>query len=138
GHLSRTELDLLDEALSDAPPHILIFLHHQPVPVGSEWLDNIGLDNPQELLSRTQHNPAVKGIVWGHVHQPWEGRLGHMQLLATPSTCIQFAPGQDEFGLDTLPPGWRMLTLGKNGELYSRTHHISHMPKGLIADSAGY
>jgi len=138
GHLSPAELELLDEALANAPPHVLIFLHHQPVPVGNQWLDKIGLDNASELFSRIKDNPAVKGIVWGHVHQPWEGQLGHIQLLATPSTCIQFAPGQDEFGLDSQPPGWRMLTLGKTGDLHSQVHHISRMPKGLIADSGGY
>jgi len=138
GHLSRSELDMLDSALENAPPHILVFLHHQPVPVGSGWLDNIGLDNSRELFSRIKDNLAVKGVVWGHVHQSWEGRLGHLQLLATPSTCIQFSPRQNEFGLGTLPPGWRMLTLGKNGELRSEVHHIPHMPKGLIADSVGY
>jgi Icc protein len=138
GHLSENELELLDDALSNAPPHILIFVHHQPVPVGSEWLDKIGLDNGKELLSRISNNTAVKGVVWGHVHQPWEGKLGHLSLLATPSTCIQFAPQQDAFSLDTQPPGWRMLTLGAQGELRSEVHHISQMPKGLIADSGGY
>ena len=138
GHLSWAELALLDQALMDPPPHVLIFLHHQPVPVGSEWLDNIGLTNARDLLDRVQNNPAVKGIVWGHVHQPWEGGLKHIKLLATPSTCIQFAQGQDGFGLDNLPPGWRSLTLGKDGALSTHCHHLSHMPAGLIADSAGY
>ncbi|WP_456404928.1 3',5'-cyclic-AMP phosphodiesterase [Thiolapillus sp.] len=138
GHLSRNELDLLDDALQNAPPNILVCLHHQPVPIGSEWLDNIGLDNGQELLSRIQGNRAVKGIVWGHVHQAWEGELDHMKLIATPSTCIQFSPQMAEFSVNALPPGWRTLTLKANGELLSTVDHLAQMPKGLIADSAGY
>lgn len=138
GHLRLDELNLLDDALKDTPPHVLIFLHHQPVPIDSKWLDNIGLDNGQELFSRIKDNPAVKGIVWGHVHQAWEGKLGHLKLIATPSTCIQFSPQLDDFSVDALPPGWRSLTLKANGELHSTAHHLAQMPKGLIADSGGY
>ncbi len=139
GHLSGHELAVLDHALQDdAPPHLLIFLHHQPVPIGSRWLDNIGLDNGEALLSRVRDDSRVKGICWGHVHQSWEGRLGHLKLLATPSTCIQFSPGKPDFGVDTAPPGWRDITLGADGELLSQVHHLPRMPRGLIADSAGY
>ncbi|WP_457675064.1 3',5'-cyclic-AMP phosphodiesterase [Thiolapillus sp.] len=138
GHLSDHELATLDHALDGNPEHLLIFLHHQPVPIGSRWLDNIGLDNGKELLSRIQDDSRVKGICWGHVHQSWEGRLGHLKLMATPSTCIQFTPGQPGFGVDTAPPGWRDISLGADGSLSSTTHHLQHMPRGLIADSAGY
>ncbi|WP_456373694.1 3',5'-cyclic-AMP phosphodiesterase [Thiolapillus sp.] len=138
GHLSQHELDILDRALEDTNSHILLFLHHQPVPIGSRWLDNIGLDNGDALLSRVRDDLRVKGICWGHVHQSWEGQLGHIRLMATPSTCIQFAPGQPGFGLDTAPPGWRDIILGASGEITSKTHHLTKMPQGLIADSAGY
>lgn len=138
GHLSRHELAVLDRALRDAPPYLLIFLHHQPVPIGSRWLDNIGLDNGEELLSKVRDDFRVRGICWGHVHQAWEGRLAHLKLLATPSTCIQFTPGRPEFGVDAAPPGWRDITLGAGGELLSQAHHLPHMPRGLIADSTGY
>jgi len=138
GHLSSNELELLENALMDSPANILIFLHHQPVPIGSKWLDNIGLDNGQELFSRIKGNTAVKGILWGHVHQSWQGQFGHIQLLATPSTCIQFSPKEDEFSLTAEPPGWRMLHLGGQGELRSEIHYLQDMPEGLIADSAGY
>jgi Icc protein len=138
GHLSQHELEVLDHALQDTSSHILVFLHHQPVPIGSRWLDNIGLDNGEALLSRVQDDPRVRGICWGHVHQSWEGRLGHLKLMATPSTCIQFAPGRPGFGLDTAPPGWRDIFLGAKGEITSKTRHLQQMPQGLIADSAGY
>ncbi|BAO45289.1 3',5'-cyclic-AMP phosphodiesterase [Thiolapillus brandeum] len=138
GHLSQHELEILDHALQDAPSNVLVFLHHQPIPIGSRWLDKIGLDNGEALLSRVQDDPRVKGICWGHVHQSWEGRLGHLKLMATPSTCIQFSPGQPGFGLDTAPPGWRDIILSANGRIRSEIHHLRHMPQGLIADSAGY
>jgi Icc protein len=138
GHLSARELELLDRALENPPPNLLVILHHQPTPVSSQWLDNIGLDNGRQLLSRLAKEKAVKAVVWGHIHQTWEGKAGHIQLLATPSTCIQFAPKNDQFGLDRQAPGWRWLTLGKNGNLSSEVKHLMHMPAGLDMDSAGY
>lgn len=138
GHLLPEEFEHLDTALENTPANVLVVLHHQPTPIASQWLDNIGLDNGQQLLSRLQHLPAVKGIVWGHIHQSWEGTLGHIQLLATPSTCIQFLPRHDDFSLDKQAPGWRWLTLGKNGALSSQVEHLAQIPKELDMDSVGY
>ncbi len=138
GHLSRHELDVLDRALQDAPANVLVFLHHQPVPIGSLWLDEIGLDNSEALLSRVQNDRRVKGICWGHVHQSWESRLGHLKLMSTPSTCIQFAPGQPGFRLDSAPPGWRDIILGATGEIKTKIQHLAQSPRGLTPDSAGY
>ena len=38
-----------------------------------------------------------KGSALGHIHQPWDERREGVRLLATPSTCIQFAPNSEDF-----------------------------------------
>jgi len=114
--LAAVEADLT--ARGDAPA--LICLHHHPVPMGSRWLDGIGLAEADGLLQLADRHTQVRGIVWGHVHQDLDRRRNHYRLLATPSTCRQFMPGRDEFAVDDRPPAWRWLELGADGSLDSR------------------
>jgi len=114
--LAAVEADLT--AHGDQPA--LICLHHQPVPVGSRWLDGIGLAEPDALLQLADRHTQVRGIVWGHVHQEFDARRGHYRLLATPSTCRQFMPRRDAFAVDDRPPAWRWLELDADGRLDTR------------------
>lgn len=114
--LAAVEADLT--AYEDRPA--LLCLHHQPVPVGSRWLDGIGLAEPEALLALADRNTRVRGIVWGHVHQAFEAGRNHYRLLATPSTCRQFMPNREEFAVDDRPPAWRWLELGADGRLDTR------------------
>ncbi len=120
GHLPAKELDFLDQCLRSYPErYALVCLHHQPVPVGNRWMDEIGLDNPDRFFAILDRYPRAKGVLWGHVHQHFEQERIGVRLLATPSTCIQFKPGTAEFTLDTTLPGYRWLELAPTG--YIRT-----------------
>jgi Icc protein len=139
GNLNEAQLIELATTLANQPAlHTLICLHHQPVPVGSQWIDSIGLDNSSDLFGVINQHPQVKGILWGHVHQLFESRQGHVKLMATPSTCIQFAAGQDDFAIDHCPPGYRWLALLPSGEIHSGVELLSEMPSGLDLASMGY
>jgi len=73
GHLGKTELDALDATLASSPDlPTLIWLHHQPVPIGSRWLDSMAVDNPQAFFDITDRYAQVRAIIWGHVHQLFE------------------------------------------------------------------
>ncbi|WP_240554913.1 hypothetical protein [Oceanicoccus sagamiensis] len=48
--------------------------------------------------------PSVRGILWGHIHQTIDRERNGVKLMATPSTCIQFAPNSPGFKLDRLNP----------------------------------
>lgn len=116
GHLRPAELARLDAALSEHPDrHALICLHHQPVPVASAWMDRIMLDNPEAFFAVIDKHPNVRGILWGHVHQPFDTLRNGVRLLASPSTCIQFKPGCEDFTLDEPWPGYRWLDLREDG-----------------------
>ena len=67
-------------------------VHHPPVPVGSPWIDALGLRNAAELLARLERFPNVRVVVSGHVHQAFDTRRGALRLLTTLSTCAQFTP----------------------------------------------
>lgn len=108
---SRLDGDL--HALRDQP--ILLAVHHPPLPMGSPWLDAIGLRNATELLARLERFPNVRIVVSGHVHQASDTRRGALRLLTTPSTCAQFAPHTLDFAIDSRPPGYRWLDLHADG-----------------------
>ena len=65
--------------------------------MASRWLDRVGLTNAAEFLHTIDQHKNVRAIVWGHVHQAYDGLRKGVRLLATPSTCAQFLPHSDEF-----------------------------------------
>ena len=60
------------------------------------------------------------------------------RLLASPSTCVQFAPGVDDFQVDLSPPGYRHLALLPDGAIHTRVSRLAAYPEGLDLASAGY
>lgn len=120
GRLDQTELDRLHETLHKYPDlHALVCLHHQPVPMGSRWLDGVALCNPGEFLDIVDTAPQVRGILWGHVHQASDRHRNGIRMMSTPSTCAQFRPNSDDFAIDARPPGFRWLDLRPDGTIDS-------------------
>ena len=121
GRVTSTELNRLRDAVeaSDAR-HVAVFLHHPPLPMGSKWLDTVGLSNGDEFLQAVDKLGRVRLIAFGHVHQDLDTEHNDMRILATPSTCRQFKPGSDEFELDDKPPAYRRLTLHADGSIDSQ------------------
>jgi Icc protein len=118
GQLVAAELARLDAALGAHPgAYALVCLHHHPVPHGSRWLDELMLHNAQEFFAVLARHAGVRAIAWGHTHQPFEGMHGHIRLMGTPSTCMQFTQDSDEFAVDARSPGYRWLELNDDGSL---------------------
>jgi len=118
GLLSTKTLLQLENALKTADGrHCLVTLHHHPVAMSSRWLDRVGLENAEEFWNVIDRHHNVRAIVWGHVHQSFEGLRKDVRLLATPSTCAQFVPHADEFAVDRRPPAYRTLELQSDGSL---------------------
>jgi Icc protein len=120
GRLSRKSLEELDAALkANAGLHALVCLHHHPVAMHSRWLDQVGLENPDEFFAVLDRHRNVRGVLWGHVHQIHDEERKGVQLLSTPSTCAQFLPQSDNFAIDRRPPGYRWLDLHPDGRIAS-------------------
>ncbi|MEC7803264.1 MAG: 3',5'-cyclic-AMP phosphodiesterase [Pseudomonadota bacterium] len=118
GWLDKDQLEFLDRTLaSNSANHALVCLHHHPVPMGSRWLDEIGLRNSDEFLKIIDRHQQVRGIVWGHVHQASDRRRKNVRLFSSPSTGSQFLPNSDDFALDSRPPGYRWLELRGSGSI---------------------
>ena len=125
GYLSATELAGLAEALErSADRHVLICLHHQPVPIQSPWMDRMALKNGDALFQVLDRYNNVRGLIWGHIHQEFTTTRNGVPLLGSPSTCIQFRPHSEEASVDSKPPAYRTLTLTESGGVQSRIHWL--------------
>ncbi len=139
GHLSAATLTHLDQLLTGRPDHhTLICLHHQPVPMGSDWLDTMAIRNPQEFFDILDQHPQVRGVLWGHVHQEFDGRHGPIRLMSTPSTCIQFKPGSSSFALDHAAPGYRWLELHPDGNIDTGIRRTDYVADSIDFAANGY
>ncbi len=139
GALEPTELFRLERQLSENQDKAsMIFLHHQPVPVGSEWLDGYVVKNADEFFKIVDKYSNVKAICWGHVHQEFEGERNGVKLYATPSTCVQFAPEEAKFKVDRLMPGYRVIDLYPNGRFTSNVKRIKNKVYSIDFASTGY
>ena len=126
GQLDAEQLERLDEALAGAGErHVLLSFHHHPIPVGCSWLDPIGLRNPEALFAVTDRYPNLRCILWGHVHQEIDLLRNDARLLASPSTCVQFAPGSEDFQVSSEAPGYRWLRLHADGSLDTGVSRVS-------------
>jgi Icc protein len=118
GLVSTPELERLEvELRASAGSHVLVCLHHPPLPVGSAWLDAVGLSNGAELLAVIDRHPQVRVVLAGHVHQASDVERGAARFLTTPSTCAQFTPHTENCVMDLRPPGYRWLNLLPDGSI---------------------
>jgi Icc protein len=90
GELNEARLAPVDQLDGQAPA--LVFVHHQPLLVGSPWIDKYPLVEPERLWRRLAGKP-VEAVAFGHVHQVFEGERDGVACLSAPSTA---ANGQRE------------------------------------------
>jgi Icc protein len=124
GRLTPSELARLDDDLAASPAHALVCLHHHPIAMGSRWLDSVGLANAADFWRIIDAHSHVRGVVWGHVHQTYDGERRGVRLFATPSTGAQFQPHSDRYAVDTRPPAYRRFDLQADGTVHSEVHWV--------------
>ena len=116
GIVTGEEIGRMNQMIAASPAdHVLVCLHHPPVPVGSAWLDSVGLDNGDRLLDELARNGRVRVALFGHVHQVYDKQHDGVRVIGSPSTCRQFLPESDAFAVDERPPAYRRLTLRADG-----------------------
>ncbi len=139
GRIDPEQMKLLSLLLESHPDkHTLICMHHHPLPVGSQWMDTMVLENPGSFFELIQRHPQVRGILCGHIHQNFETTYQGLKILGSPSTCVQFSAGEDNFAIDPTPPGYRWLDLRPDGEILSGVRSMPEIPSGLDLASMGY
>lgn len=135
GRVSDPQMDWLAAQFRQHPDTpTLLFMHHPPINVGSEWMDAIGLENQEAFASFARSQQSLRAIAAGHVHHEFEGRLGIIPTYTTPSASVQFDPQSAAIEIAPLPPAYRVFEL--DGETY-RTHIVrvpeAYRPQDLSA-----
>jgi Icc protein len=116
GRLGDDELERLEIELgAHRDRHVLLCLHHPPMPMEAAGLDALGLEDADRFMALVARHPQVRAVVWGHAHQAFDVFRGNVRYLCTPSTCMQFKPRDPGFVIDDRPPGYRVLDLHDDG-----------------------
>lgn len=138
GYIPSENLEWLDRQLgqSNGEPALIAF-HHPPFLVGSDWMNDIGLTNADELFEVCDRHSHIKLVLFGHIHQEFNRRRNGVQYLGTPSTCIQFKPNSAQFALGEEQPGLRLVTLYTDGQWQSAIQRIAYACELDLA-AAGY
>ncbi len=139
GYLDEQEFNFLENCLQ-SHPHLysIIFFHHHPIAVGSQWLDKIGLSNKENFWKRLSAYKNVKAVFFGHAHQEITGTVNDIPCFGTPSTCIQFKKNHADFALDNLPPGFRWIDLYDDGTIKTEVIRLDHYIGVFEKDAKGY
>lgn len=121
GHLAEAELERLRQTLAADPERpTLVALHHNPVPIGSALMDEMGVNNAEDLFELIDAAPQVKLILFGHIHWEFHTRRGSVDIYGTPSSCKQLSPTGEFQSPDQTLPGFRVIDLGPNGEHHTQ------------------
>lgn len=141
GNLGADELSRLEGALDRGRAHslfTLICMHHQPVDIGCEWLDQQKVADAEAFWALVDQYSGVRAVLWGHVHQQIDQYRGDVALMASPSTCVQFRPGSADFRADDQPPGYRWIDLCADGSINTGVSRVTGVAFTVDLDSGGY
>ena len=116
GLIEADQVDWVRSQLAESKSlFAVLFFHHPPVDVGSLWMDPIGLTGKELLQDLFQQESRIRLVCCGHVHHEFRCRLGHAEIVTTPSTAIQFSPEGSALNLVAAPPGYRIIELAEDG-----------------------
>ncbi len=139
GFLADEELSFLQQRLQAHPDHhSVVAVHHHCLPTHSAWMDSMMIANHEAFLAVLAQHPRAKLVVNGHIHQAMDRMSDATRVLATPSTCFQFAPYSSAFKIDGMSPSYRTIQLFSDGIVATQVHYLSERAAGLITDKHGY
>jgi len=128
GELGLERLAALDARLAGDDRPTLVFMHHPPLPVGTAWLDEIGLADAEAFWRLLAPHRQVRAVCFGHIHQAYEGIRAlagrRVAVYGCPASSDQFLPGATTFALDEAArPGYRLYDL-RPGALETRVARV--------------
>ncbi|MFT7386979.1 MAG: Icc protein [Candidatus Endobugula sp.] len=139
GEISENQLKFLQRTLEQhTDKHIMVSLHHQPVPINSAWMDRYIVRNADDFWHIINAYSQVNIVLWGHIHQEFSDTYNDIALLATPSTCVQFKPNQHDFCLENTMPGYRWFELNSDGSFETGVERVAQKSYGIDFSSVGY
>ncbi len=121
GRLEGGQLEWLEGELAAHPNQpTWLFLHHQPLPIHIQWLDVLGLQDPEPFLDMLTRYPQVAAVAYGHVHQVRRFRYRGVLFLSVPAMAFQFS-SLSQVPLET--PAFRRIDIA-DGTQQSWLHYL--------------
>lgn len=136
--LAHLEASLASVANDPTVDHSLVCLHHNPIPGTATWMQDIGLHNADAFLEILKRHDSVRGVVYGHIHQTLDFEAHGQHFYCTPSTCIQFKPGVEDFALDLRCPAYRWFDLHVDGRIESAVERLQDYTVNVDQSASGY
>ena len=125
GYIDENELLWCENRLRQFHQSAVIIIHHHPLNIGCEWMDAIKLKNANALLNALERHSHCKIILHGHTHQESHLQHQHIEILGTPSSCVQFAENSQHFAIaQQQKPAYRHLELLDNGQFKTHIVHV--------------
>lgn len=131
GHISAEEFAAIEKALGQMTTneYALILMHHHPLPIGSPWMDTMGLQQTEQFWDLIKKYPQVASIVFGHIHSEFAvqyplGEDRTVEVLGTPATCVQVKHIDENLHLDHARPAWREVSLLADGGVETAVHYL--------------
>jgi Icc protein len=141
GELGAEELGWLERCLDEGANrgwHSLVCLHHQPVPMGSQWIDEQQIVDSDAFFGLIDRYREVRGVLWGHVHQALDSQRNDVALMSSPSSCIQFAANAENFTVADQAPGYRWLDLHPDGRIETGISRVEDVEFNVDLQASGY
>lgn len=131
GRLTDEQFERFENLLGNIPEDhfVAVFMHHHPVPINSEWMDVMGLQQKRYFWNLVEHFPQVKAVFNGHIHQEFNGQYEYadgrvVAVYGTPATCVQMKPVRKNIEFDHTLPAWRDIALLPDGSVETRVHYL--------------
>ncbi len=139
GELYDDDIAFLERSLAAAKgDHIMVCLHHHPVPMGCKWLDTQVVASADRFFEVIDRFSKIRAVIWGHVHQEYNGERNGVKLYAVPSTCVQFKPKSDDFAVEKIPPGYRWFDLHDSGQIDTQVSRVQGIEFEVDFSVKGY
>jgi 3',5'-cyclic-AMP phosphodiesterase len=128
GALGADGLAWLSDALAAAPDvPTIVAMHHPPLPIGIQSLDEIGLagEDAAAFAGVVEAAPQVIRVVAGHVHRTVFSEIGGRPFVTCPSTYLQARLGLDGERLELIPePPAIVVHVWRDGRLLSHVQPV--------------
>lgn len=125
GTLDVGQQQWFTEQLARCQEPVVVCIHHHVVPTSLVWLDRLILREGPEFVRTIREHPAVRLVIFGHIHRPFEDHVGVARLLGTPSTCYQFGPRSETREISAAPAAYRVVTVTDN-EVLTEVHWLTN------------
>lgn len=127
GALADDTLAFARDAIAAATGPVVLALHHPPVPVGHQRMDEHGLRNAAALAELVSDKDSVIAVLTGHVHTALVTTFAGRPLLGAPGIVSTMRLGNrlDPIADPEAMPGLALHTVHPDQRLTTLFHYLS-------------